>query len=88
MTDLAATALVRRGGAPLDGAAVELGLEMPGMEMGPNVARLAPSGAGRYAGKVVLVRCPSGRKGWRARVSLTPAGGAPREAAVDFQVSD
>jgi len=88
MTELTATALVHRGGAPLDGAAVALGLEMPGMEMGPNVARLAPAGPGRYAGKAVLVRCPSGRRAWRARVTVAAAGGAARDAALDFEVAE
>ncbi|HTN51965.1 MAG TPA: FixH family protein [Anaeromyxobacter sp.] len=88
MAELSVAARLRAGGAPLDGAAVEVAFEMPGMEMGPNRVRLAGVGDGRYAGRAVLVRCPSGRPGWRARVAVTPPGGARREAALDFAVAE
>ncbi|BDG01907.1 FixH family protein [Anaeromyxobacter oryzae] len=88
MADLVVAAEVRQGGAPLDGAAVAVAFEMQGMDMGPNRTSLARAGAGRYAGKAVLVRCPSGRKDWSARVTVAPAGGAPRTADVAFRVEE
>jgi hypothetical protein len=74
MTDLAAVVTVRKGGAPAEPDGVTLSFEMPGMRMGKNEVRLARSGAGRFVGKAVLVRCPSGRKDWIATVSLARAG--------------
>ncbi|MEW5908897.1 MAG: hypothetical protein AB1659_03765 [Thermodesulfobacteriota bacterium] len=45
-------------------------LGMPGMTMGPNRILLTPGAAGTYEGKGVIVRCPSGRKTWFAKVTL------------------
>ncbi len=88
MADLVVAAEVTRDGAPLDGAAVAVGFEMRGMDMGPNRTVLAPAGTGRYAGRAVLVRCPSGRKDWTARVAVAPAGGAARTADVAVRVAE
>jgi nitrogen fixation protein FixH len=74
MTDLAAVVTVRRGGAPAEPDAITVSFEMPGMRMGTNEVRLARRGAGRFEGKAVLVRCPSGRKDWVATVALAKAG--------------
>jgi nitrogen fixation protein FixH len=76
MTELAAVVTVRRAGAPAEPDAVTVSFEMPGMRMGKNEIRLARSGAGRFEGKAVLVRCPSGRKDWIATVSLARGGAA------------
>ena len=51
-------------------------LEMSGMYMGDNRVRLAPAAGGSWQGKGVVVRCPSGRRGWTAQVTL-PAPGQP-----------
>jgi len=53
-------------------------LGMPGMTMGPNRIRLEPAGRNTFAGKGVIVRCPSGRTIWRATVTV------PEEGRVDF----
>jgi nitrogen fixation protein FixH len=74
MTELAAVVTVRRGAAPAEPDGVTVSFEMPGMRMGKNEVRLARAGAGRFEGKAVLVRCPSGRKDWVATVSLAKAG--------------
>lgn len=47
-----------------------LDLSMPGMRMGPNRVELRRAGDGSYEGKGVIVKCPSGRKLWKATVFL------------------
>jgi nitrogen fixation protein FixH len=86
MKDLPVTVTVTRGGAPLEGAVVEVSFAMKEMNMGENRVRLAAAGPGRHAGVAVLVRCHSGRKDWIATVTVRPAGGAPVSAAFPFQV--
>jgi nitrogen fixation protein FixH len=88
MADLAARAEVTRGGAPVDGAAVALELAMAGMDMGPNRSALAGAGGGRYEGKAVLVRCPSGRKDWTARVTVAEPGRPERTATTRLELSE
>jgi nitrogen fixation protein FixH len=85
MRELAVAASLR--GVPgAEGAAVAVSFAMPGMDMGRNEARLAPAGAGRHAGRAVLVRCPSGRGDWTAEVRVerpgAPAGTARFRLAV------
>jgi hypothetical protein len=53
-------------------------LGMPGMSMGPNRVRLSPTGNGVYEGSGVIVRCPSGRRIWRATVTI------PGRGQIDF----
>lgn len=84
MRELAVEATVREGGEPVDGAELELSFAMPGMDMGHNAVRLAPAGAGRYAGKAVLVRCHSGRRDWQATVTLRRGG---RAAQANLAIS-
>jgi nitrogen fixation protein FixH len=87
--DLVVTAELRDAtGRPLDGADVAVSFSMPAMFMGENRAVLAASDAGRYVGKAVLVRCPSGRQEWRAEVSLHAPGMAPATATFDFRVTE
>ncbi|HVI92996.1 MAG TPA: FixH family protein [Anaeromyxobacter sp.] len=88
MRDLAVSVAVRQGASPVDGAAVDVRLEMKGMDMGPNARALAPGGGGRYAGTAVLVRCPSGRKDWSAEVSVARAGAAPQRARFELTVTE
>jgi nitrogen fixation protein FixH len=52
---------------------------MPGMEMGQNRARLEATRDG-WQGSAVLVRCPSGRRGWLAEVTVATRDGT-REVA-------
>jgi hypothetical protein len=53
-------------------------LGMPGMVMGPNRVPLRRAGGGTYQGTGVIVRCPSGRRTWKATVTI------PGKGAVEF----
>ncbi len=87
MSDLPINVAVSRGGAPLEGAVVEVSFAMKEMNMGENRVTLAAAGPGRHAGKGALVRCHSGQKDWIATVTVRPPGGAPVSAAFPFRVS-
>ncbi len=80
MRELQVSAEVREGGVPVERAEVSVAFSMPGMVMGENRAALAPAGPGRFAGKAVLVRCPSGRGDWRAEVTVRRPGAPPATA--------
>lgn len=84
MQDLPVEVAVRRAGAPLDGAAVEVAFAMKDMTMGENRVALAPAGEGRYRGAGVLVRCASGRLDWVATVTVRAPGAAPESASFAF----
>jgi hypothetical protein len=86
MSELAAAVELRRDGSLVDGAAVLLSFDMRGMSMGENRRRLEGAGDGRYAGKAVLVRCPSGRKDWIATVGVEVPGSPPGVARFEFSV--
>lgn len=88
MQDLPVAVEVRRGGAPLDGAAVEVSFAMKDMTMGENRVALEPAGAGRYRGAAVLVRCASGRLDWVATVTVRAPGAAPASASFHFRARD
>ena len=62
------------GGAISQTPYIDLG--MPGMHMGPNRVDLKPSAAMSYEGQGVIVRCPSGKRIWRATVTLPSIGKA------------
>lgn len=49
-------------------------LGMPGMKMGLNRVVLKGDGEGIYEGDGVIVRCPSGRRTWRATVTFPDLG--------------
>jgi len=51
-------------------------LGMPGMIMGPNRVVLKRAGDNTYQGTGVIVRCPSGRRTWKATVSVPDKGSA------------
>jgi len=55
-------------------ATVFLDLSMPGMYMGINEVILKKTPDGSYRGKGIIPRCPSGRKLWRAEVTIPGAG--------------
>ena len=87
MRELAVTAELRGAAAP-EGADVKVSFAMKGMEMGDNTAALAPVGPSRWAGKAVLVRCPSGRKDWTADVTVAAPDAAPRTARFELAVAE
>jgi nitrogen fixation protein FixH len=88
MLDLPIAVEVRRGGAPLEGAAVEIAFAMKDMNMGENRVELAAAGPGRFKGQGVLVRCHSGRLDWVASVTIRPPGAAPVSAGFAFKVRE
>jgi len=91
MRDLELTVDARRGALPIPDGVVDVALTMPGMYMGENRVRLAPLGGGRYRGRGVLVRCPSGRHTWSAEVTVAPrepASAAPVRASFTFDVAE
>jgi hypothetical protein len=49
-------------------------LGMPGMNMGPNRVELRRVKDNLFEGQGVIVRCPSGRRTWRATVTLPQTG--------------
>lgn len=51
-------------------------LNMPGMDMGPNLVKMKPVGENVYEGKGVIVKCPSGHRVWRATVAVPDMGKA------------
>ena len=53
-------------------------LGMPGMAMGPNRVLLEMVGEGVCQGTGVIVRCPSGRRTWKATVTV------PGHGSVEF----
>ena len=85
---LRVTVELRRDGAPIDGAAATVSFAMPGMDMGENEVALAPAGAGRYVGSAVLVRCPSGRRGWTAAFEVRTGGGAVQRAELALRLEE
>jgi len=64
------------GGELVDNPYIDL--SMPGMNMGPNRVMMKRLGNSTYEGRAVIVRCPSGRRTWKATVTLPDAG------VVDF----
>lgn len=49
-------------------------LGMPGMNMGRNRVMLQPAGEALYQGTGIIVRCPSGRRTWKATVTVPDTG--------------
>jgi len=49
-------------------------LGMPGMEMGPNRVFLKETAQGEFEGNGNIVRCKSGRKTWRATITIPGNG--------------
>jgi len=73
MQDLIFT-LAFSGLKPAHDPFIELG--MPGMIMGSNRVVLKRAGDNTYRGTGVIVRCPSGRRTWKATVTVPDNGSA------------
>lgn len=71
-----------------DAPAVSVSFSMPGMGMGENRSRLARTGPGVYEGKAVIVRCPSGGRGWAADVEVSSPGAPARSARFSLTVAE
>jgi hypothetical protein len=74
MSDLTFIVNLSRGGLPVTEASIALDLSMPGMFMGKNRPVLKQVYDGRYEGKGIITRCPSGSKTWQAEVTVEHAG--------------
>jgi len=74
MTDLVFDVVVKGDTKPDRMPFIDLG--MPGMDMGKNQVILAEKGKGVYTGTGVIVRCKSGRRTWRATVTVPGLGNA------------
>ena len=75
MTDLKFT-ITLTGKQGVSKPFIDLG--MPGMKMGPNRVLLKSNGKGVYSGTGTIVRCPSGKRIWKATVTV------PNMGSVDF----
>ena len=64
------------GNLPANANPPYIDLGMPGMNMGPNRVILKSTGPGAYEGRGIIVRCPSGKKIWRATVKFPNIGQA------------
>ena len=73
MTDLTFR-ITLRGKQPA--APPHIDLSMPGMKMGPNRVKLKPLGNGVHEGTGIIVRCPSGKRIWKATVTVPDIGTA------------
>ncbi|MHB8772187.1 MAG: FixH family protein [Syntrophales bacterium] len=80
---------IKHGASPVTDGEVTVDLSMPGMAMPPNRVKLVHQGGGCYAGRGVIVRCPSGKAAWRAEARirrLAWGDGQPRQALFTFGV--
>ncbi|GER94393.1 hypothetical protein A45J_2154 [hot springs metagenome] len=68
MSELLFSVTLKEKDKPIRDAHVEIDLTMPGMFMGDNKILLMHKENGRYEGKGVIVRCPSGKRIWEADV--------------------
>ena len=73
MTDLNFKIAIK-GKQPEIAPFIDLG--MPGMKMGPNRVSLQSTGRGVYEGTGIIVRCPSGKRIWQAKITLPGIGEA------------
>jgi len=74
MKDLEFVVTLNVGGKPVSGATLLLDLSMPGMFMGNNQPKLTEEQGGRYRGRGVIPRCPTGLKIWKALVAIARDG--------------
>ena len=66
--------IILTGNQPVAPPYIDLG--MPGMKMGPNRVPLKSVGNGVHEGTGIIVRCPSGKKVWKAMVTVPNMGTA------------
>ncbi len=74
MTDLTFTVILSKNKSE---SIPYIDLGMPGMNMGPNQVKLRKAeGENIYQGTGIIVRCPSGRRTWKAAVTIPDVGTA------------
>ena len=74
MSDLTFLITFTRGGMPFAGSTAALDLAMPGMFMGKNLPILKRTGSGRFEGRGIIPRCPTGKKTWQADIIIVHEG--------------
>jgi hypothetical protein len=74
MQELLFVVTLKKQGRPVSGASLVLDLSMPGMFMGNNQPKLKEEPSGRYSGRGVIPRCVTGRKTWKAFVTIAQRG--------------
>lgn len=87
MTELVFTVSLSANGRPFKAEHVSLDLTMPGMYMGANRPALTLGEDGKYSGKGILPRCPSGQKIWKAEIVIErpSSGEAPLKTSFLFE---
>jgi hypothetical protein len=76
---------LKKGETPVRDAVISLDLNMPGMYMGKNRTFLVHKQDGTYEGNGVIVRCPSGRKVWKAGITIEmPRLDNPTNIAAEY----
>jgi hypothetical protein len=85
MQELLFMVTLKKQGKPVSGASLVLDLSMPDMFMGNNQTKLKEEPSGRYSGRGVIPRCVTGRKTWKAFVTIAQRGQAEQVAFL-FEV--
>jgi hypothetical protein len=70
LSELSFDVRLNRNGDPVTGAAVAIDLTMPEMYMGKNQPVLRQVSNGRFQGKGIIPKCPSGSRTWKANVII------------------
>lgn len=70
MSEINFSVTLKEKDKPVQDASVDIYLTMPGMFMGENRILLVHKENGRYEGRGVIVRCPSGKRIWKADVII------------------
>jgi hypothetical protein len=87
MQELEFIVTLRDGGIPVSGASLLLDLSMPGMFMGNNQPKLTEEQNGRYRGRGVIPKCPTGQRIWKALIAIA-RGHQVEKVSYLFEVSD
>ncbi|OGP82360.1 MAG: hypothetical protein A2V87_04835 [Deltaproteobacteria bacterium RBG_16_58_17] len=61
---------LKEGSVPVTDGEVSLSLSMSEMTMAKNIVKLTHRGGGKYEGRGVIVKCPSGDRVWQAEACI------------------
>ncbi|MBZ0156718.1 MAG: FixH family protein [Alphaproteobacteria bacterium] len=84
MAVLTLSTFLQKKGRTVTDAKVTVDLSMPGMYMGENRVALALTESGRYEGRGILPRCPSGKRLWKAEVMVERPSRPGRTTTASF----
>ncbi len=88
MSEIIFSVTLKEKDKPIPDASVEIYLTMPGMFMGENRILLVHKEKGRYEGKGVIMRCPSGKRIWKADIIIECPSKKTVHAAYVFEVKN